>query len=85
MKIPNEANIYANKQKQHISCTTDVGVSDSVANTMRTIHNTYSEVSGCIPTPDIIVNSAGRFPKASLTTTLSVSSNISKSISKIKI
>ena len=56
-----------------ISCATDVGNLKSVEETMQEIRNMCNGWSGCISVPDIIVNCAGKLPKACLTTSLPVS------------
>ena len=52
---------------------TDIAKSDSVQNTINEIQEVFRDINGCVPTPDIVVNSAGRLPKACLTTALPVS------------
>ena len=58
---------------KHISCNTDVTNSESAENTFAKIRQSYKTARGDYILPDIIVNSAGRLPKACLTTKLSVS------------
>ena len=61
------------KRQRHISFSTDVTKLNTVENTIDEIHKIYKNVSGCVsPGPDIVVNSAGRLPKACLTTNLKV-------------
>ena len=61
-------------KQYHLCQSTDVTRSDSVQTTIDKIRKVYRDIGGCVPTPDIVVNSAGRLPKACLTTTLPVSS-----------
>ena len=58
---------------KHISCNTDVTNSESAEDTFAEIRQNYKTARGSYISPDIIVNSAGRLPKACLTTKLSVS------------
>ena len=58
---------------KHISCNTDVTNSESAENTFAKIRQSYKMDRGKYISPDIIVNSAGRLPKACPTTKLSVS------------
>ena len=58
---------------KHISCNTDVTNSESAEDTFAKIRQSYKTARGDHISPDIIVNSAGRLPKACLTTKLSVS------------
>ena len=58
---------------KHISCNTDVTNSESAEDTFAKIRQSYKTARGDYISPDIIVNSAGRLPKACLTTKLSVS------------
>ena len=58
---------------KHISCNTDVTNSESAEDTFARIRQGYKTAGGDYISPDIIVNSAGRLPKACLTTKLSVS------------
>ena len=56
---------------KHISCNTDVTNSESAENTFAKIRQSYKMDRGKYISPDIIVNSAGRLPKACPTTKLS--------------
>ena len=70
MQVSTGAGLFKTK---HISCNTDVTNSESAEDTYARIRQSYKTARGDYISPDIIVNSAGRLPKACLTTKLSVS------------
>ena len=70
MQVSTGAGLFKTK---HISCNTDVTNSESAEDTFARIRQSYKTARGDYISPDIIVNSAGRLPKACLTTKLSVS------------